>query len=121
MLHQISAYLHDDTAIGMKKRLFLLFMLNLSDWICTLALLRTGLFKEANPLMQDVISSFALGFIIKVAMPLSLILFAVSKLKYSDRRQILISNNIALFGVAIYFLLNIYHIMCFGAVRMIYK
>lgn len=120
-MRQISAYLHDDTAIGTKRRLFLLFMFNLSDWICTMALLGTGLFKEANPLMRDVVSSFFLGFVIKVAMPLSLILFAVSRIKYSDRRQILISNNIALFGVAIYFLLNIYHIMCFGAIYMIYK
>lgn len=118
---KISALWRDDTALGMKKRLFLLFMLNLSDWICTLALLRTGLFKEANPLMENVISNYALGFAVKAVMPFGLILFALTKLKDADRRQILISNNIALFGVSVYFLLNLYHIACFAAVNIIYR
>ena len=109
----------DDTALGAKKRLFLLFALNLSDWICTLSLLETGLFKEANPLMRSVIESVALGFFVKVALPLALIIFALTKLKGADSRQILVSNNIALFGVAVYFVLNLYHIMCFTLVNMI--
>ena len=114
-----NSILHDDTALGTKKRLFLLFMFDLSDWICTLALLRTGLFREANPLMQGVISSFAAGFIVKVAMPMALILFALTKLKNADKRQIMISNNIALFGVAIYFVLNLYHIACFALLQFL--
>ena len=118
---KISALWRDDTALGVKKRLFLLFMLNLSDWICTLALLRTGMFKEANPLMENVISNYALGFAVKAVMPFGLILFALTKLKDADRRQILISNNIALFGVSVYFLLNLYHIACFAAVNIIYR
>lgn len=113
------AVFHDDTALGAKKRLFLLFMLNLSDWICTLALLGTGFFKEANPLMQGVIADPLLGFLVKAALPLGLILFAVTKLKEADSRQILISNNVALFGVSVYFLLNLYHILCFVLVAVI--
>ena len=109
----ISALWHDDTALGAKKRLFLLFMLDLSDWICTLALLSTGLFKEANPLMRNVIENTLLGFLVKVALPLGLILFALTKLKDADSKQLRLSNNIALVGVAVYFLLNLYHISCF--------
>lgn len=115
----VSAYWHDDTALAAKRRLFLLLMLDLTDWICTLALLKTGLFKEANPLMRGVISNTAAGFFVKVAMPLALILFALTKLKDADRRQLLLSNNIALFGVAVYFLLDLYHIACFAVIYMI--
>lgn len=116
----ISALWRDDTALGTKKRLFLLFMLDLSDWICTLALLRTGLFREANPLMRGVIENTALGLFVKVLLPLSLILFALTKLKGADRRQLRLSNNIALVGVAVYFLLNVYHIACFAVVNFLF-
>ena len=111
---RISAAWHNDTALCMKKRLFLLFMFNISDWICTLALLSTGLFKEANPLMRGIIENRAAGFFIKVILPFSLILYAVSKIKDADRKQLMLSNNIALFGVAVYFLLNVYHLVCFA-------
>ena len=109
----ISSLWHDSTALGAKKRLFLLFMLDLSDWVCTLALVSTGLFREANPLMRGVIGSPLLGFSVKVALPAALMLFALTKIKTADERQLRLSNNIALFGVAVYFLLNVYHIFCF--------
>ncbi len=104
----------DDTGIGIKRRLTALFLLNVSDWICTLALLRTGLFREANPLMSKVVAGLPSGFLVKVCMPLALILFAFSKIKSADSRQRLISNNIVLAGTTVYFLLNIYHIICFA-------
>lgn len=111
--------LKNDTVLCTKKRLFLLFMLNMSDWICTLSLLRTGIFEEANPLMKNIISSLFLGFLVKVLLPLLFIFFAVSKLRDADRKQILLSNNIALFGVAVYVLLNLYHIVCFSMLYII--
>ena len=114
----ISTLWRDDSALSTKKRLFLLFMLNVSDWICTLALLRTGLFREANPLMRGVIENLWLGLLVKAVLPLALIIFAVTKLKGADRRQLLLSNNIALAGVAVYFLLNVYHIVCFALLRL---
>lgn len=104
----------NDTVLCTKKRLFLLFILNVSDWLCTLALISTGYFEEINPLMKNVVASPLLGFVVKIFVPLIFVLFALSKVKESDSRQLLISNNIALFGVAVYVLLNIYHIMCFG-------
>lgn len=119
MIMNSSALWQDDTALCTKKRLFLLYMLNVSDWICTLSLLDTGLFKEANPLMKGVIENKAAGFFVKIILPLALIAFALSKIKQADKRQLLLSNNIALFGVAVYFLLNIYHIMCFCMMYMI--
>ena len=117
---KISALWHDDTALGARKRLFLLFMLNISDWICTLSLLKTGLFKEANPLMSGIISNVWLGLLVKAGLPLALILFALTKVESADSRQLLLSNNIALVGVSVYFLLNLYHISCFALVRFFY-
>ena len=104
---------YDDTGVGVVRRLFALFFLNVSDWICTLALIKTGLFKEANPLMSTVVSNIYLGFFVKVCVPLTLIFFAFSNIKNADSHQLRISNSIVLAGTAIYFLLNLYHIVCF--------
>lgn len=101
------------TADCTKRRLMLLFLLNVSDWICTLSLLSTGHFAEANPLMQGVVNSLPLGFAVKVLLPLGLIVLAVKKLKYTDEKQLVTANNIVLFGVVVYTLLNLYHLYCF--------
>lgn len=105
--------LKDSTTACTKRRLILLFALNVSDWICTLALLSTGMFAEANPLMRSVMESPLLGFFIKALLPFSLIMYALSKLKNAEPKQVLISNNIALIGVAVYVIVNIYHLICF--------
>lgn len=111
--------LKNDTILCTKKRLFLLFMLNMSDWLCTLALLSTGYFEEANPLMKNVIASPILGFAVKILIPLAFIILALTKVRDADDRQILVSNNIALFGVAMYLMINIYHILCFTMLYII--
>ena len=108
---------NDCTILCTKKRLFLLFMLNMSDWLCTLALLSTGVFEEANPLMKSVIAQPVYGFLAKIALPLVLIIFALGRMKDADENQILLSNRICLFGVSVYVLINIYHIFCFWFVN----
>ena len=108
---------NDSTVLCTKKRLFLLFMLDVSDWVCTLSLIATGVFEEANPLMKQVIAMPALGFLVKVALPFVMILAAVGRLKYADEKQVLISNRVCLCGVVVYVLINIYHIFCFAFVN----
>lgn len=103
----------NQSVVCIKRRLFLLFMLNLSDWLCTLALLSTGYFAEANPLMKNVVNNLPLGFLVKLVFPLCLILFAVRKLKFAQPKELIISNNIVLAGVSIYILINLYHLFCF--------
>ena len=104
---------NNSTILCTKKRLFLLFMLNMSDWLCTLALLSTGIFEEANPLMKSVIAQPIYGFLVKIALPLILMVIALSRLKDSDEKQVLLSNRICLCGVSVYVIINLYHILCF--------
>ncbi|MBQ1517781.1 MAG: hypothetical protein IIZ46_06220 [Clostridia bacterium] len=110
----------NDTILCTKKRLFLLFILNFSDWICTLSLLATGYFEEANPLMKNIIANPLAGFIVKAAMPFVLIMTALYKIKNSDSKQLLIANNICLVGVSVYLLINIYHIICFSLIHFVF-
>ena len=105
--------LRNDTILCTEKRLFLLLMLNISDWLCTLSLISTGVFEEANPLMKNIITRPVLGASVKVLIPFVFVLFALKKAKEADGHQLLVSNNIALFGVIVYLLINIYHLVCF--------
>lgn len=104
----------NSTTVCTKRRLIMLFILNVSDWICTLSLLSTGYFAEANPLMQNVITSLPLGFAVKVLLPLGLIILAMKKIKCADSDQVVVANNIVLAGVSVYILLNLYHLFCFS-------
>lgn len=105
--------LKNDTVFCTKRRLFLLFALNTSDWLCTLSLVSTGCFEEANPLMKKVIAEPLLGLAVKIIIPYLFIVYALSRTKTADSKQILVSNNIVLFGICVYVAINLYHILCF--------
>ena len=56
------------------QKIFFLYFLNITDWICTEALLASGYFAEANPVMQPVLNNFWQTVIIKGVIPLAVIL-----------------------------------------------
>ena len=51
------------------KKLFLLYSLNVADWICTVILLSREGFFELNPLMRGVLGNVSLGFLLKCIVP----------------------------------------------------
>ena len=57
----------------MRHKLSLIYLLNVTDWICTVILLRTGDFYEANPLMSPIIGSIAAGILVKCILPAALL------------------------------------------------
>ena len=56
------------------QKIFFLYFLNLVDWFCTQALIASGKFYEANPIMQPVLGSFLTALLIKGILPLVLII-----------------------------------------------
>ena len=106
--------LRNDTLICTEKRLFLLIMLNISDWLCTLSLISTGAFEEAKKQKKNIIARPIAGAAVKVFFPIVFALFALIKAREADRQQLLVSNNIAFFGVIVYVVINIYHLVCFA-------
>ena len=53
----------------------MIYSLNAADWICTVTLLRTGGFFEANPLMSPVMDNLSLGFLVKCILPAFTLMF----------------------------------------------
>ena len=95
------------------KRLGLLYALNLADWLCTEALLRSGRFVEANPIMRPVMGQLPMALLIKVALPLFLVLLCAVIYRLAGEIESKFANALLLIGLAAYSLVNLWHIFNF--------
>ncbi len=95
------------------QKLFFLYFLNLIDWICTEALLFSGKFFEANPIMQPVLENFWSTILIKGILPLALIIICCIIYKLAGEIDSPITNILINIGIIAYALLNAWHILNF--------
>ena len=95
------------------QRLFFLYFLNLVDWLCTEALLSSGRFYEANPIMSPVLSSFSSTLMIKGLLPLALVILCAVIFKLSQIEESRFANVMLNFGIIAYSLVNLWHIVNF--------
>ena len=95
------------------KRLTLLYVLNLADWLCTEALLESGKFVEANPVMRPVMGQFPMTLLIKVALPLFLVLLCALIYRLAGEIESKFANAMLLIGLVAYSLVNLWHIFNF--------
>ncbi len=95
------------------QKIFFLYFLNLIDWVCTEALLASGEFYEANPIMQPVLTGFWQTLLIKGLLPLALILICCLIFRLSGEEQSLITNILLYIGIIAYALVNLWHIFNF--------
>lgn len=96
---------------NLKRKLFLLYFLNVSDIVLTLPLLKTGYFMEANSIMVDIVSNPWLSIFLKVFVVLMLILFLCRRMKHANLKQLFYSNIIICFAVLTYIFINLSHIL----------
>ena len=71
-MHLSSATAAPGRRYSFYQKLFFLYILNLSDWLCTEALLATGRFVEANPIMNPVMPHFLPTLLLKGILPLGI-------------------------------------------------
>ena len=95
------------------QKLFFLYILNLSDWICTESLLRSGYFVEANPVMQPILTDFWQTVLIKGVLPLAVILICCFIYKWADIGESKVINILLYIGIVAYALVNLWHIFNF--------
>ncbi len=95
------------------QKLVFLYILNLSDWLCTQALLSCGRFYEANPLMRPMLSSFAATLLIKGLLPLGLSVLCAVLFKLSGIEETKFGNALLSFGIVAYSLVDLWHIINF--------
>lgn len=94
-------------------KLAFLYLLNIIDWLCTEALLLSGRFYEANPLMSGVITGFYSTLLIKAVLPLAVIILCSVVYRLSGAQEYRFADVMIYIGIVIYALLNLWHIFNF--------
>lgn len=95
---------------SLKKKLILLYVMNIADWLCTVVLLRTGGFYEANPLMRPFVAEPIGGFLLKGAVPALIILLIIRVSALLDKA------GLKKLDTWIAFVLTLYTALCIGHV-----
>ncbi|MDO4892437.1 MAG: DUF5658 family protein [Eubacteriales bacterium] len=101
------------SGVSFYKKLGLLYLLNLIDWICTEVLIGSGRFTEANPIMQPVLNGFGSTLLIKGVIPLALIVLCGVLFKLTGEAENKFANVLIIIGIVVYSLVNLWHIFNF--------
>jgi len=96
---------------NIRRKLTILYFLNVSDILFTLALLRTGLFRETNILMAEVVKSPIISIILKVIFPAVLLYFLYKKIRHMDYDELKAANIGLIISLTVYLLVNLSHII----------
>lgn len=115
------AFIKDYNLDSIKKKLILLYLLNVLDVIMTLLLLRTGLFREVNIVMLKVVSSPFASFLFKVIFPALMLYYLYIKIRETtvtgceapaDVSQELKISNISInISILIYAIVDFSHLL----------
>lgn len=95
----------------MRKKLILLYALNISDILFTMFLLQTGYFKEVNILMAGVVRTPAVSLMLKIIVPAFLLYYMYRQLLSSEDEQRKASNVAVNISLSIYCFVNITHLV----------
>ncbi|TAH63534.1 MAG: hypothetical protein EWM47_13565 [Anaerolineaceae bacterium] len=107
--------------INIRKKLIILYLLNVSDIIFTLALLQTGFFREINIFMINAVQSPVISIILKIVFPAVLLYFLYKRICLSDDSQQLRATNIGLLiSLTLYAFVNISHIIWVALLPVFY-
>ena len=95
------------------RKLALIYLLNIVDWACTVILLNTGRYFEANPLMRQFIGSLPGGFFTKCLLPAFAVSAVIFALRMLDRRDLFVADQFISFVLVFYTAVNLDHVINF--------
>ena len=93
----------------LQKKLYLVYSLNVVDWICTLMLLSSGRFFEANPIAATFIHSIYWGFVLKCIIPFLIVMFIIWGLGLIDIKQLFTADKMISFALCVYLAIILSH------------
>lgn len=97
----------------LKRKLYFVYLLNVLDWICTVILLSSGAFYEANPIAGTFINNLSLGLLIKCIVPF-VVIFIISRCMHIlDMPQLKTADMVISFGLTVYIAITVDHIINF--------
>ena len=107
--------------ITIRKKLIILYLLNVTDIIFTLALLQTGFFSEVNIFMVNAVESPIASFLLKVILPAVLLYYLYRRICQSDSSQLKVTNIGINISLSIYALVNLSHLIWVALLPIFYQ
>lgn len=105
------AFIKCSNLASIKKKLIILYLLNVSDIIFTLLLLRTGLFSEANFLMAKAVENPVASLCLKIILPAIILTYLYTGIKNSRDPELRASNIAINISLTLYSLVNLSHLV----------
>lgn len=103
-------FLKDHRLGALRKKLVLLYVLNLCDIAFTLLLLSTGGFREVNPIMAAALQNGAAVAAVKLLLPGAVLVWLYTALLRSDLRQKKLCNQVVNVMLLGYITVNAAHL-----------
>lgn len=94
-----------------KKKLIILYILNVTDIIFTVLLLQTGYFAEVNIFMIKAVQNPVFSILLKIILPALLLIYIFRRMKLADLSQLKAANIAVNISLTIYSLVNLSHIV----------
>lgn len=95
------------------RKLYLVYFLNVLDWVCTILLLKTGMFFEANPIANTFIDNILVGFALKCALPFVVVFLVNHFMVILDIPELRIADKMISFTLTVYLAVTLDHIINF--------
>ncbi len=104
-------FIKDNSIEIMRKKLILLYALNVSDILFTLLLLQTGYFTEVNLLMAGMVKNPAISLLLKIVLPAFLLYYMYRQHLEAEEDQRKASNVAVNISLTIYGFVNFTHLI----------
>lgn len=104
-------FIKDDSIDIMKKKLLLLYTLNVSDILFTLLLLQTGYFTEVNFFMAGAVKNPMISLLLKIILPAFLLRYMYRQHLEAEEEQRKFSNVAVNISLTIYSFVNVTHLV----------
>lgn len=95
------------------RKLYFVYFLNVLDWVCTVLLLNTGMFFEANPIADTFIDNVWLSFFLKCVAPFFVVFLVNRFLHILDIRELKLCDMMISFTLTVYLAVTLDHIINF--------
>ena len=110
---QMFQFIKQSSLSTIKIKLIILYILNISDILLTLILVRTGLIIEANPVMASIIENSFATFFVKGIIPALLFIYLYYRLQSATPKMIKLTNFCIFILLGFYFFINCLHLLWF--------
>ena len=108
---QMENFIKNYNLNGVRKKLIIIYILNVIDIVFTIALIKSGWFAEANGFMQSLVQSAVMSYVVKITIPATILFYIYMRVKNSDKKTLKMTNIGLLIPLIMYIGVDVLHVM----------